>query len=141
MSFTPLHYMTAEGSGTIDFPFLTLNGALMPSAPNFERETRVGVDGIAVWNVGSRGEPFQIQTALDCVSSSAAATALAAYVAATGTKKDLYYCGLLWGTIFVHKVTLQQIRKFTAGVGGVQGFTGGSGAVLYATWTIETLDT
>lgn len=141
MSFTPLHFMTAEGSGTIVFPFLTVNGGLLPSAPNFERETRVGVDGIAVWNIGARGEPFQIQTTLDCVSSSAAATALAAYVSSVGTKKDLYYCGLLWGTIFVHKVQLQQIRKFSAGVGGVQGHVGGPGAVLYAAWQIETLDT
>ena len=141
MSFTPVHYMTAEGSGTVVFPFLTLNGGLLPSGPEFEREQRTGVDGIGIWNTGSRGQPFQVQTSRDCADASAAATAFAAYLAAQGTKKDLYYCGLLWGTILVHKVALQQIRKFGVGVGGVNAFTGGSGAVLLAQWTIETLDT
>ncbi len=141
MSVSPLHYMTAEGSGVVLLPFLTLQGGLLPSAPQFEREQRTGVDGIGIWNTGARGEPFQIQTTLDCVGVAAAASAFAAYLATVGTKKDLYYCGALWGTILVHKVTLQQIRKFTAGVGGIQGFSGGSGAILSAQWQIETLDT
>ena len=141
MSFTPLHYMTAEGSGTIVFPFLTLQNGLTPSAPEFEREVRPGVDGIGIWLTGSRGEPFQISTSLDCVNVAAAQSAFAAYLAAIATKKDLYYAGALWGTVLIHKVSLQQIRKLSAAVGGVQGFTGGSGALLLANWTIETLDT
>jgi hypothetical protein len=138
---TPNHWMTNEGSGTVVFPFLSLQGALLPSRPTAEREMRAGVDGIGLWLTGARGEPFQIQTILDCVSAAAAASAFAAYLAAIHTKKDLYYCSLLWGTIVVHDVVLVSIQKFGAAVGGIQSFTGGSGAILTAAWTIETLDT
>lgn len=135
-----LHWMTAEGSATVVFPFLTMEGALVPTAPTFEREVRPGVDGVGIWNTGSRGEPFSITTVLDCVSVSAGLTAFAAYLAAIGTKKDLYYLTALWGTVLVHKVVLISCKKFHAGVGGVQGHTGGSGAILTAQWTIETLE-
>ena len=141
MSVSPLHWMTNEGSGTVVFPFLTLEGNLQPSQQTFEREVRAGVNGIGLWLTASRGEPFQIQTTLDCVSVAAAGTVFAAYRAAVTSKKDLYYVGALWGTIVVQRVSLVSIRKFNAAVGGVQGHTGGSGAMLVAAWTIETLYT
>ena len=136
---TPLHWMTAEGSGTVVFPFLSMQGGLLPAQPTFDREQRAGVNGIGVWATGTRGEPFQITTTLDCADAAAAATALAAYGATVLSKKDLYYCGLLWGTVMIQKVTLGKIQKFDAAVGGINDFTGGSGAVLTAIWTIETL--
>ncbi len=139
MSFTPLHYMTAEGSGTVVFAFLTLQGSLAPVQQEFEREQRAGVNGIGLWLTGSRGKPFQIQTTLDCVDAATAAGVFANYVGTVGTKKDLYYAGLLFGTIVVQEVTLQSIRKLQSAVGGVQGFSGGSGALLSASWTIEAL--
>ena len=137
---SPVHWMTAEGSGTVVFPFLSLNGPLMPSQPTFERELRPGVDGIGVWSTGGRGEPFQLVTTLDCVSVAAAGTAFAAYGAALLTKKDLYYCGAFWGTVMIQKVVLGKVQKFTSAVGGIQNFAGGSGALLTVNWTIETLD-
>lgn len=136
----PNHWMTAEGSGTVVFPFLSLQGALLPTRETHEREQRAGVDGIGVWLTGSRGQPFSIQTTLDCVDLSAAGTAWAAYLNSVLTKKDLYYAGVLWGTILVQDVVLISMRKFQAAVGGVQGFTGGSGVMLTAQWMIETLD-
>lgn len=136
----PNHWMTAEGSGTVVFPFLTLQGALTPSRPTFERELRAGVDGIGLWLTGNRGEPFQITTTLDCTSVSAAGTAFVAYLAAIVTKKDLYYAGALWGTVVVQNVVMQRITKFQVAVGGIQAWTGGSGATLVAQWTLETLD-
>lgn len=136
----PNHWMTAEGSGTVVFPFLTLTGVLVPSAPTFDREQRAGVDGIGLWLTGNRGEPFQIVTTLDCVSVAAASTAYAAYLAAILTKKDLYYAGALWGTIVVQKLSLPRIARFQSAVGGIQAWTGGSGAMLTTQWTIETLD-
>lgn len=137
----PNHWMTAEGSGTVVFPFLTLKGALLPSQPMFEREQRAGVDGIGIWSTGDRGEPFSIVTTLDCADVAGAGTALVAYRAAVLSKKDLYYCGALWGTVMIQRVALQQIKSFAAAVGGVQAFTGGSGAMLTVQWTLETLDT
>ncbi len=134
-----LHWMTAEGSATVVFPFTTMEGVLVPPSQTLERDVRPGVDGIGLWLTGERGEPFSIVTRLDCVSVSAALTAFAAYRAAVGTKKDLYYLTALWGTILIHKVVFQGVRKFAAGVGGIQGHTGGSGAILTAAWTIETL--
>lgn len=135
----PNHWMTAEGSATVVFPFLTIQGALLPTRPTFEREVRPGVNGMGVWSTGSRGEPFQLTTTLDCANVGAAGTALAGYLAAVLTKKDLYYCAALWGTVLVQNVVLQQIKTFQAGVGGVQAFTGGNGAILTVQWTLETL--
>lgn len=131
--------MTAEGSGTVVFPFLNISGPLLPTRPTFEREVRPGVNGIGIWSTGSRGEPFQVTTTLDVASIAAAGTALAAYITAILTKKDLYYCGALWGTVLIQHVVLVQIKTFKAGIGGVQAFTGGSGAILTVQWTLETL--
>jgi len=136
---TPIHYMTAEGSPTVVFPFLVLQGSLQPARQTFDREHRAGVNGIGLWLTGTRGEPFQITTIVDCVSIAAAGTAFLAYVAAITSKKDLYYDGALWGTVVVQNVVLQSIEKFAKGVGGIQDFTGGSGAILTANWTLETL--
>lgn len=134
----PNHYMTAEGSATVVFPFLTIQGNLVPKHDRFEREVRAGVAGIGIWNVGSRGEPFTIQTMLDCTSEAAAYTAFAAYVAAVLTKKDLYYAGALWGTVLVQNVQLIEVRKLGRMVGGIQG-GGSSGAALRVQWTLETI--
>lgn len=135
---TPLHYMTAEGSSTILFPFLTLNGALVPSRPTFEREIRPGVNGVGLWYTGRRGEPFGISTQLDCASVTAAGQVYAAYHAAIMTKKNLYYCSAFWGTVLIHNVMLTEVRKLTRRVGGING-SGSGGAMLYTQWTLETL--
>jgi len=135
----PLHYMTAEGSGTVLFPFLTLNGSLVPSQPGFDRVIRPGVNGIGIWATGDRGEPFGLSTTLACNNPAAAGTAFAAYHAAMGSKKDLYYAGMFWGTIMIQKVILTELKKLTTRVGGIQNATGQSGVMLYCQWTIETL--
>lgn len=134
----PNHYMTAEGSATVVFPFLTIQGNLLPRHDRFEREVRAGVDGIGIWNVGNRGEPFTIQTMLDCVSEAAAFTAFAAYLAAVLTKKDLYYADAKFGTVLIHSVQLIEVRKLGRMVGGIQG-GGSSGAALRVQWTLETI--
>ena len=135
---TPLHYMTPENSSTILFPFLNLNGALVPSRRTFEREVRTGVDGIGIWYTGQRGEPFGVSTLLDCASVAAAGQVFAAYHASIMSKKNLYYCGAFWGTVLIHNVMLTEIRKLTRRVGGING-SGAGGAMLYAQWTIESL--
>ncbi len=135
----PLHWMSAENGTTVLFPFLTLNGSLLPSQQTFDRVVRPGVNGIGLWATGNRGEPFGLSTTLDCNSQQAAGLAFAAYHAAVGTKKDLYYSGMFWGTVLIHKVILTEMRKLTARVGGIQNATGQSGVMLYTQWTIETL--
>lgn len=135
----PFHWMTSERSATVLFPFLSLQGSLFPSRPTFERVMRPGVDGIGVWATGGRGEPFQITTTLDCTSVGNAGVAFNAYGEAILTKKDLYYCGVFWGTVMIQNVIMQSVTKFTSAVGGIQGWSGGSGVVLTVNWTIETL--
>lgn len=135
----PVHWMSAEGGSTVLFPFLTLQGSMMPAKATFDREIRTGVSGVGFWATGTRGEPFSISTSLDCNSEAAAATAFAAYHAAIGTKKDLYYCGIKWGTVFIHGVIATQIQKLKTRVGGIQNATGQSGAILTAQWNIESL--
>lgn len=135
----PNHWLALEGDGTVVFPFLSLQGPLALSQPTFEREVRAGVNGIGIWFTGERGEPFNLTTTLDCTSVVNAGVALKSYRNAVLTKKDLYYAGVFWGTVMIQKVMLQSIRKFTAPVGGVQGWSGGSGAMLTVNWTLETL--
>lgn len=135
---TPLHFMTAEGGNTILFPFLNLNGALVPSRPTFEREIRTGINGVGIWATGNRGEPFGVNTLLDCESVAAAGLAFKAYHASIMSKKNLYYCGALFGTVLIHNVLLTEIRKLTRRVGGING-SGAGGAMLYAQWTLEAL--
>ena len=136
---TPVHWMTAPGSSTVLFPFLTLQGSLVPIQPQFERETRPGVNGIGIWNMGTRGEPFGISTNLDCNSETAAGLAFKAYQAAVGSRKDLYYGSKLWSTVFIHKVILTEMKKLQTRVGGIQNATGQAGAMLIVQWTIESL--
>jgi len=135
----PYHWMSDERGSSVLFPFLTMQGTLLPAQPTFDRVIRPGVDGIAVWSMGSRGEPFSITTTLDCVSVAAAGAAFFAYGRAVLTKKDLYYCNGFWGTMMIQSVIMQSVTKFAAGVGGVQGFSGGSGALLTVQWQVETL--
>lgn len=131
--------MSAEGSGAVLFPFLSLQGTLFPSRQTFERVMRPGVDGIGVWATGKRGEPFQITTTLDCLTITAAGTAFNVYNNAILTKKDLYFAGKFWGTVMIQNVIMQNIRAFKSGVGGIQDWSGGSGVVLTVNWTLETL--
>jgi hypothetical protein len=135
----PNHWMSGERSGAIAFPFLSIQGALLPARATFERVVRPGVNGIAVWSMGTRGEPFGIMTTLDCISVAAAGAAYNAYVEAILSKKDLYYCGAYWGTVMIQEVALQGVKRFATGVGGVQGWTGGSGVILSVAWQLETL--
>jgi hypothetical protein len=136
---TPFHYMTAEASGTVVFPFRSLTGALVPTVPKTEREVRPGVNGIGLWLTGTRGEPFSISTTLDCVDIAAAHTAFAAYKSAIPSKKDLYILSVLWGTVVLMDVKLDTIQRFNSAVGGIQNFAGGSGVDMKVTWTLETL--
>jgi hypothetical protein len=136
---TPFHYMTAEGSGTVVFPFRNLNGTLVPTVPKTEREVRPGVNGIGLWLTGTRGEPFNITTSLDCVDLAAAYTAFTAYKTAILSKKDLYILSVLWGTVVLMDVKLDTIQRFNSAVGGIQNFAGGGGVDLKVTWTLETL--
>lgn len=135
---TPFHYMTTENSSTILFPFLTLQGVLVPSRQTFEREIRPGVNGVGLWLTGKRGEPFKIATSLDCPTVAAAGQYFAAYHASIASNKNLYYAGAPWGTVLIHHVDMREVRKLTTRVGGING-SGSSGAMLYVEWTIETL--
>lgn len=139
MAFTPKHWMAPDESSAILFPFLSMNGTMVHAQQTFEREVRPGVNGVAIWLTGRRGEPFQISTTIDCTSAANAGIAFAAYHAAIATKKNLYYCSALWGTILIHNVVIESMTAFRAGTGGIQNFSGGSGTLLRTSWTIETL--
>lgn len=136
---SPLHYMTNVGNTSVLLPFLSLTGTLFPVRQTMEREVRAGVSGIGIWFTGNRGEPFDIATTLDCVSKSAADTAFGVYVATVGNTRDLWYGGTKWGTVLVHDVSLTRIDNIAAAVGGIQNFTGGSGALLAVNWKLETV--
>lgn len=49
-----------------DLTFLTLSGAIDPPGQELELIARPGVNGVAAWLTGTRGQPFQLIAALDC---------------------------------------------------------------------------
>ena len=132
------HWFTNEGSGTVVHPFLTLDGSLFGTATRPERVMYKGVDGIGFWFDGLRGKPFTIETSCDYASLALAGTAHGSYLSSIGTKKDLYYNGLLFGTVAVSDVELKQIQQLGTTVGGIN-VSGAAGVLIRATWTIEKL--
>ena len=139
MSALPSSWFTAVGSGTVVFPFITIDGDLLPTADRPERVIYPGTAGIGLWFDGERGEPFSINSLADFATQAAAFTAWGTYLAKVGEQMDLYYLGALWGSVVIHDVTLQSVRQCGATVGGVNVSSGSVSALLRASWKIETL--
>lgn len=133
------HWISNYQQTQVLFGFLEFNGALVPVHQQMERLVRPGTNGIGVIYTGKRGEPCSIQTKVDAISAQAAMNILSAYKSVIGTKKDLYYCGVFWGTVLVGNVQLLEVRKTATIVGGLNVPTAASGALLTAAWTLETL--
>lgn len=136
---TASHWISNYQGSSVLFGFLELQGQLIPSRQQMERLVRPGTNGIGIIYTGKRGEPFQIQTRVDAVDYAAAENIFTAYNAVVGTKRDLYYCRRKWGTVLIGAVSLIDVQTTGTIVGGVNVISAGSGAILTAGWTLETL--
>lgn len=136
---TASHWLSGYQQSPVLFGFLELTGALIPVTQQLERLVRPGTNGIGVVYTGKRGEPFTVQTRVDAAHTAAALTILAAYKSVVGTKKDLYYSRTFWGTVLIGNVSLINVERTATIVGGLNVPSAGSGAILTAAWTLETL--
>lgn len=138
MSALPSSAFTLPTSTNNLFPFIEIEGDLVPSADRPERVIYEGTDGVGFWFNGERGEPFTITSICDFTSKANAFTAFGSYLSKVGFELNLYYLGSLWGAILVHDVTLSSVKQLATIVGGINTSNGSSGALLRATWKIET---
>lgn len=133
------HWLTNVDGTTIVFPFLTLDGSLVPTADRPERVIYPGVTGIGAWFDGARGEPFSVSTMTDIHDGATAISTFAAYKGRIGTLMDLHYLGAKWGSVLIHDVTLKQLKTVATVVGGITVAAGSPGILVYADWKLETL--
>lgn len=136
---TAQHWISNYNGSSILFGFLELQGALIPSRQQMERMVRPGTNGIGIIYTGNRGEPFQIQTRVDAVDQVAAENLFKAYNLTVGLKKDLYYARRKWGTVLIGNVVMIDIQQTGTIVGGLNVASSSYGAILTASWTLETL--
>ncbi|MEP3477994.1 MAG: hypothetical protein ABJZ55_01990 [Fuerstiella sp.] len=133
------HWLTEVGNNTVVFPFLTLDGSLVPAADRPERVIYKGVTGIGAWFDGARGEPFGVSTFTDIHDGATAITTFSQYQAKIGLLMDLYYLGAKWGSVLIHDVSLKEFRTVASVVGGITVTNGNPGVLVYADWKLETL--
>lgn len=135
---TPHHWLAAPGDYDPIFPFISLRGRLSPSMQTHVRESRAGVNGIGLWYTSRRGMPFSVSTVCDYITVQQALSVFNQYRDRVGQQMQLWYSLQNWGPVVVHSVSLNECRAASAIVGGIF-VSGSSGALLNATWTLETL--
>lgn len=135
----PSSWLSPTGSSAVLFPFISLEGDLIPVADRPERVIYEGVDGIGLWFDGARGEPFTVKTICDFATQAAALGQFGAYKSWIGFALNLYFQSAFWGPVIVHDVTFNGAKKLGRTVGGINVLSGSSAVMLSATWKLETL--
>jgi hypothetical protein len=87
-----------------DIQFVSMSGEPGGFGQQVRQENRDGFDGIIAWQVGNKGQPFQIQTTQTFISLSALNAAYAYYEALQGTYVSMNYRGLEFNNILVVSV-------------------------------------
>ena len=103
--------------------FFTIDMPATAAAQQVELESRSGVDGLAIWRTGSRGEPFEITTTIDLVGTLATAqTVLNAYRALQGGGPyTLTRAGTALGSVVVLSVKPAGDELVVNAIGGING--------------------
>ena len=129
--------MNANKIGNQQFIRLEM-GAYSPAGERTEEITRAGVDGVALWKLGRKGEPFTVGTVCDFQTASAAQDAAEAYAAMMGTVVTLIDAGgNTYPELAVRAVVSAQPRGMRNAVGGVNN----GNWILAAVWTLQDVST
>lgn len=104
--------------------------------PTIEVERRAGVNGVTIWNTGTRPPAFVLVTMRDTVNQADAITAFSNYATLVGAApQTLVYQGLTWAyKVAVLAVEPVELRATILGVGGVLGNSRGLARVR---WTLQ----
>lgn len=114
--------------------FFSIDMPATAAAQQVELESRSGVDGLAIWLTGSRGEPFDITTTIDLVGTLATAqTVMNTYRAMkAGGPYTLTRASTALGSVVVIDVKPISDELVVTAVGGVNG----GNVLLTARWTL-----
>lgn len=120
-----------------NFDFINMSRVPSGAMTQLDREVRPGVNGVTVWDTGSRSTPFQVLTAADTVDVLNARAALRQYQAIAGRNPvELWFAGVFDSMVIVHHVDSidDGIYQTLLGVGGRLGTSHG---MIRALWTLE----
>lgn len=120
------------------FPFLSLDGEVVIPQQQLEIVRRVGVDGNGFWRTGTRGEPFQLQSACDTQTYADARLFAINYPLLSGGETvELVVGDFAYSMISLEFEVLRvDILQVIALVGGVGGLYPPSAGFVRAAWTL-----
>lgn len=123
-----------------DFEFISLSMVPLPPAQQLQIETRAGVDGVALWRTGVRGEPFIVQSFVDVPNLTQAQVLYDTYRTLIGADPvTLIFADIPWAdpvVVLNVRPIPNEIRAILLGVGGVAGNFGPSGATCACQWDL-----
>ena len=119
-------------------PYTFISMSRCPSSPNqrLSTETRAGVNGTAIWRVGTGGQPFQVRTVADALTFGAAVTLFRSYetLIGSGALPIIYGGESMPYLVAVLSVEPDDVAATAIGVGGLLGTSTG---IVRATWTLQ----
>jgi hypothetical protein len=105
-----------------------------PARTATQVESRAGVDGVTVWDTGSRGQPYEVQTEVDVETWTIAEALCQAYSQAIDLGPlPIMHGGVVIGDVQVLDVPHATAEAIAAGLGGI---CGRSEAIVRASWRL-----
>lgn len=106
-----------------NFEFIRLDGSLEVPLMSFAIESRAGVDGYAIYQTGSRGQPIRVRSVVDTPNWAMAEVVYVQYTTTIGSIVQAWqnYITLPSTWYFVQRVGAPQIHNNIIGVGGLNG--------------------
>lgn len=115
------------------YRFINLSGNPEGAKEATQLQTRPGVDDVAVWLTGRRGEPFTMQSVVDTDTFAQTTTLMQAYRDLVGTAQRMLYASQDMGIVMVLDVKRVEAIRMASKSGGLSALGGG---LLTAEWTL-----
>lgn len=125
-----------------DFEFINLSSAISRPYERVSLERKPGVDGVTAWQNGRAGEPFVLVSSVNPADINSADSLLVQYQALIGQNPvTVRWGGNALNGIKVLVVNVQPLDgAMFATLTAVGGINANSRAMLYAQWTLLSLD-
>lgn len=120
------------------FNFLKLEGNPVGLKPQLEIVSRPGIDGVEVWDAGTRGTPFQMRSYVDESTHALAQVLMATYRDYIKQTLRLDWEGEFFANCTVLDVRQVAARKLGGSSGGI---SPGASALLVADWVLVAVST
>lgn len=119
------------------YPFISMSHFPVGQKSATAIEVRPGVDGVYVWNLGQRGQPFTVQTVVDVNDIFSAGVLMSLYEKEIGKVVSVMFAGSAMPKRYAVLDVVPEaggIQTVLLGVGGVsQGISNG---LVVANWTL-----